>query len=210
MWVEVRIRGQWWRRKLRCVDDTTLVFHATQNPVGSRYKRTFTVGPRTEATRHFYAPHKGFVVVLSTGSRSVGVQNDELLVRLSSSVAGGQFMRCVADMAAALCKEDLACIRHGLTALSCRLTATMHAPKQGLEVSLPSLPVPRMDINLMAVGTWGDIAPLIEVGKALCGDGHRVRLATHACYAGRVHAAGLMFGRLAGDPSRLAQAMVER
>jgi hypothetical protein len=151
MWVEVRLRGQWWRRKLRCVGDSMLVFHAVQNPVGSRYKRTFTVGPRTEATRHFYAPHKGFVVVISTNSRSAGAQNDELLVRFATSVAGGQFMRCVTDMAAALCKEDLACIRRGLTALSRRIAATMHAPKHDCEVFLPSLPVPRIDIMLMAV-----------------------------------------------------------
>ena len=43
-------------------------------------------------------------------------------------------------------------------------------------------PMPRLTVTILAVGTRGDIQPFVLLGERLRGDGHRVRLATHACY----------------------------
>lgn len=54
--------------------------------------------------------------------------------------------------------------------------------------------------------------PFALLGKRLVADGHRVRLATHACFRDYVESAGegkLEFYPLAGDPVKLSQFMVK-
>ena len=55
----------------------------------------------------------------------------------------------------------------------------------------------------------GDIHPFTLLGKRLIADGHRVRLATHACFSDYVRGEGLEFYPLAGDPMKLSEFMVK-
>lgn len=48
------------------------------------------------------------------------------------------------------------------------------------------MPVPCMNICIIVVGTAGDVAPFIALGKKLAAQGHRVRIATHQCYQEKV------------------------
>ncbi|KAF0693767.1 Aste57867_15266 [Aphanomyces stellatus] len=66
-----------------------------------------------------------------------------------------------------------------------------------------------MQICIMIVGTHGDVAPFVGIGKRLQKDGHRVRLATHAVYRGFVENNGLEFYPLGGDPKELSGFMVK-
>jgi UDP:flavonoid glycosyltransferase YjiC (YdhE family) len=60
-----------------------------------------------------------------------------------------------------------------------------------------------MVITIMAVGTRGDIDPMLAFGVALSGAGHDVRLATHPKFQQRVEAFALDFAPLAeGDVSK--------
>ena len=61
----------------------------------------------------------------------------------------------------------------------------------------------------LIVGTRGDVQPFAALGKRLQRDGHRVRLATHACYRDYVLGNGLEFYPLAGDPQKLSEFMVK-
>ena len=72
-----------------------------------------------------------------------------------------------------------------------------------------SLPIPKMRILLMSVGTFGDIQPFATLGQKLLCDGHRVRLATHQCFRTYVQSMGLEFYPLAGDPHLLSDFMVK-
>ena len=72
-----------------------------------------------------------------------------------------------------------------------------------------SLPIPKMRILLMSVGTFGDIQPFATLGQKLLLDGHRVRLATHQCFRTYVQSMGLEFYPLAGDPHLLSDFMVK-
>lgn len=74
-----------------------------------------------------------------------------------------------------------------------------------------TLPVPKLNILLMAVGTRGDIQPFIQIGRRLLSHGHRVRLATHECYRDFVFEIGndLEFYPLGGDPHKLSEFMVK-
>ena len=74
---------------------------------------------------------------------------------------------------------------------------------------LSSIPIPSMDIVMLVAGTYGDVEPFISIGCRLIQDGHRVRIATHACYRHRVTSRGLGFAPLAGDPQMLSQIMVD-
>ncbi|CAK4695883.1 unnamed protein product, partial [Aphanomyces euteiches] len=67
----------------------------------------------------------------------------------------------------------------------------------------------KMQVCIMIVGTHGDVAPFVGIGKRLQKDGHRVRLATHATYRSFVTKNGLEFYPLAGDPKELSAYMVK-
>ena len=74
----------------------------------------------------------------------------------------------------------------------------------------PQAAMPRLNVCLLVTGTHGDVAPFIAFGLELVErHGHRVRLATHACYRSKVVDAGLEFYPLAGDPRILSQWMVQ-
>jgi hypothetical protein len=73
----------------------------------------------------------------------------------------------------------------------------------------PPVPIPRMAIVLMVVGTRGDIQPFVALGKLLKANGHRVRLATHVLYRPLVKEAALEFYPLGGDPMKLSAYMVK-
>ena len=51
--------------------------------------------------------------------------------------------------------------------------------------------------------------PFVQLGLRLQRDGHRVRLATHACFREYVQGKGLEFFPLAGDPLKLSEFMVK-
>ena len=74
-----------------------------------------------------------------------------------------------------------------------------------------NIPLPKLNIVIMAVGTRGDIQPFILLGKRLRDDGHRVRLATHECFRPLITSPkiGLEFYPLGGDPVKLSEYMVK-
>ena len=49
----------------------------------------------------------------------------------------------------------------------------------------------------------GDVQPFVALGVALKRYGHRIRLATHDVFADFVHASGLEFYPIGGDPEDL-------
>jgi UDP:flavonoid glycosyltransferase YjiC (YdhE family) len=53
------------------------------------------------------------------------------------------------------------------------------------------------------------VQPFILIGKRLLEMGHRVRLATHACYRDFVTSNQLEFYPLSGDPQKLSEYMVK-
>lgn len=57
-----------------------------------------------------------------------------------------------------------------------------------------------MRIAIVAIGSWGDVGPLIALGAGLADAGYRVVLVTHAAYAPAAGRAGLDFAPLSGDP----------
>ncbi|MBO0682177.1 MAG: glycosyltransferase family 1 protein [Candidatus Dormibacteraeota bacterium] len=60
-----------------------------------------------------------------------------------------------------------------------------------------------MRIAVLAVGTRGDVEPLVALGAGLRAAGHDVTMATGTRYARPVHSAGLAFAPLEGDPHDL-------
>ena len=75
--------------------------------------------------------------------------------------------------------------------------------------NLLQIPIPKLTIAILAVGTRGDIQPFILLGKRLKKDGHRVRIATHECFRNYVKSpqVGLEFYPLGGDPVKLSEYM---
>ena len=74
---------------------------------------------------------------------------------------------------------------------------------------LRPLTVPPLQVLLLAVGTRGDVAPFVQLGRRLQQQyGHCVRLATHECFRTYVTRQGLGFHPLAGDPLKLSEFMV--
>ncbi len=76
-------------------------------------------------------------------------------------------------------------------------------------VSSSSIPHPNLKIVILVVGTRGDVAPFVAMGKKLRGEGHTVRIATHSMYRNTVTSAGLLFYPLGGDPVMLSGFMVK-
>ncbi|CUA73567.1 Sterol 3-beta-glucosyltransferase UGT80B1 [Rhizoctonia solani] len=67
---------------------------------------------------------------------------------------------------------------------------------------------PRMNINIMIVGSRGDVQPYLALGKQLQQYGHEVRLSTHETFRKMVKDAGLKFYNIGGDPHELMSYMV--
>ncbi|KDN37111.1 hypothetical protein RSAG8_10386, partial [Rhizoctonia solani AG-8 WAC10335] len=67
---------------------------------------------------------------------------------------------------------------------------------------------PRMNINIMIVGSRGDVQPYLALGKQLQRYGHDVRLSTHETFRKMVKDAGLRFYNIGGDPHELMSYMV--
>ncbi|KAJ4288029.1 hypothetical protein N0V90_012045 [Kalmusia sp. IMI 367209] len=67
----------------------------------------------------------------------------------------------------------------------------------------------RLNIVIQVVGSRGDVQPFIALGQELQTYGHRVRIATHDCFASFVAASNLEFFPIGGDPHDLMAYMVK-
>ncbi|QRV72095.1 glycosyltransferase family 1 protein [Ceratobasidium sp. AG-Ba] len=67
---------------------------------------------------------------------------------------------------------------------------------------------PRMNVNIMIVGSRGDVQPYLAFGQKLQEYGHTVRLSTHEIFRELVKSAGLRFSSIGGDPHELMSYMV--
>ncbi|CAE6468716.1 unnamed protein product [Rhizoctonia solani] len=67
---------------------------------------------------------------------------------------------------------------------------------------------PPMNVNIMIVGSRGDVQPYLALGKQLCQHGHTVRLTTHETFRQSVKEAGLRFFNIGGNPHELMSYMV--
>ncbi len=65
-------------------------------------------------------------------------------------------------------------------------------------------------IAILTYGSRGDVEPFIALGVGLQKDGYTVRLAGPASFAPRVHAHGLAFEPIAGNPEQLTEAFANR
>ncbi|KAF8721986.1 Glycosyltransferase family 1 protein, partial [Rhizoctonia solani] len=66
---------------------------------------------------------------------------------------------------------------------------------------------PSMNINIMVVGSRGEVQPYVALGQQLQEYGHIVRISTHEMFRPLVKHAGLRFFSIGGDPSNLAEYM---
>ena len=67
------------------------------------------------------------------------------------------------------------------------------------------VPVPKLHVVIMIVGTHGDVLPFCALGRLMQEKyGHMVRLATHEAHRHLVQSEGLLFYPLGGDPKILA------
>ena len=60
-----------------------------------------------------------------------------------------------------------------------------------------------MHITVLALGSRGDVEPIVALGKALTGSGHRVRVATFEIFRSLVVEAGLDYSLVRGDAQAL-------
>src|SRR5215213_6852915 len=65
-------------------------------------------------------------------------------------------------------------------------------------------------ITIIAIGTHGDVQPLVALGLGLQAAGHTVRLATHAMFETFVRGRGLDFAPVAGEPRALLESPAGR
>jgi hypothetical protein len=104
-------------------------------------------------------------------------------------------------------KSRKATTSHSRVMLSSSIQA--HMSKSSIN-SFWQLPLPKLRILIMAVGTRGDVQPFVQLACRLMEDGHRVRLATHSRFRSFVTSyAGLEFYPLKGDPTKLSEFMVK-
>ena len=74
----------------------------------------------------------------------------------------------------------------------------------------PKIPIPKLNIVVMVIGSRGDIQPFLKLGKCLQEFGHRVRIATHPAFKDFVqNDSGLEFFSVGGDPAELMAFMVK-
>ena len=72
------------------------------------------------------------------------------------------------------------------------------------------IPIPKLNIVVMVIGSRGDIQPFLKIGQILKERGHRVRIATHPTFRVFVEKdIGLEFFSVGGDPSELMAFMVK-
>jgi len=64
-------------------------------------------------------------------------------------------------------------------------------------------------ITILALGSRGDVQPVVTLGKALTGSGHRVRVATFDTFRPLVTNAGLEFSPIRGDAQALLRSATE-
>jgi UDP:flavonoid glycosyltransferase YjiC (YdhE family) len=67
-----------------------------------------------------------------------------------------------------------------------------------------------MHITILSHGSRGDVQPYVALGVGLQRAGHTVRLAAPQFFERFISEQGLAFAPLAGDPTRLAQALADR
>lgn len=67
----------------------------------------------------------------------------------------------------------------------------------------------RLNVVIQVVGSRGDVQPFIALGQELQSYGHRVRIATHDCFASFVGESNLEFFPIGGDPHDLMAYMVK-
>ncbi|USP80414.1 UDP-Glycosyltransferase/glycogen phosphorylase [Curvularia clavata] len=67
----------------------------------------------------------------------------------------------------------------------------------------------RLNVIIQVVGSRGDVQPFIALGRELQSYGHRIRIATHDCFASFVGSSGLEFFPIGGDPHDLMAYMVK-
>ncbi|KAF8606090.1 UDP-Glycosyltransferase/glycogen phosphorylase, partial [Ceratobasidium sp. AG-I] len=83
------------------------------------------------------------------------------------------------------------------------------APVEEVGVDLDAFAsAPPMNINIMIVGSRGDVQPYLALGQKLQQHGHKVRLATHGTFRKLVRETGLRFFDIGGDPHELMSYMV--
>ena len=62
-----------------------------------------------------------------------------------------------------------------------------------------------MLITIVALGSWGDVVPIVALGNRLQESGHRVRIASFRVYADLITGYGLDFAPIEGDPRQVLQ-----